>query len=263
MKRVWDIGRREALKWTQPVLELRRELELGPAANPLFEGAHSPGLVLALFSECLGEPQPDWPARTVVTGFPFYDRHHEHPELSPEVEAFLSEGPAPVVFTLGSSAVATAGSFYRDSLEAARRIGARTLLLTGSHPQGLPERLPPGVMPVAYAPHSEVFPRAAAIVHQGGVGTTAQALRSGRPMLIVPFAHDQFDNAARVKRSGAAEVLCRGRYNARRAASSLQRLLELPSYAQAAAKLGERVRSEDGAGATADAMEEFLERSSA
>ena len=260
MKRIWDVGRREAMSWTGPLTELRRELGLGPIANPIFEGAHSPNLVLALFSKCIGHPQPDWPPHTIVTGFPFYDRHHEHPDLSPALESFLAAGPPPIVFTLGTSAVATAGDFYRDSLNAVQRIGARAVFLTGSHPQGLPDQLPPSVLAVSYAPHSEVFPRAAAIVHQGGVGTTAQAMRAGRPMLVVPFAHDQFDNAARVKRLGIAEVLERGRYNARRAASRLEKLLQSASHAEAAAKVGGRVQAEDGAHAAADAMESVLQR---
>lgn len=259
MKRIWDVGRREAMSWTGPLMELRRELGLGSIANPIFDGAHSPTLVLALFSKCLGEPQPDWPPQTVVAGFPFYDRHHEHAGLPPALESFLAAGPPPIVFTLGTSAVATAGDFYRDSLNAVQRIGARAVLLTGSHPQGLPDKLPPDILAVSYAPHSEVFPRAAAIVHQGGVGTTAQAMRAGRPMLIVPFAHDQFDNAARVKRLGAAEVLYRGRYNARRAAWRLEHLLQSASHAEAAARVGERVQAEDGALAAADAMERVLQ----
>jgi UDP:flavonoid glycosyltransferase YjiC (YdhE family) len=53
---------------------------------------------------------------------------------------------------------------------------------------------------VASAPYHELFPRGRVIVHSGGIGTTAQALRSGRPQVIVPFAFDQFDNAERVAR---------------------------------------------------------------
>jgi len=253
MKWLWDIGRRQTLAWVKPVLELRRELGLGRGAHPIFEGSHSPSLVLALFSRYLAALQPDWPAQTVVTGFPFYDRG----ELAPELQRFLAEGPAPVVFTLGSSAVGAAGAFYLQSLAAVERLGCRAVFLTGSHPQGLPELLPPVVL-APYAPHAAIFPRAAAVVHQGGIGTTAQAMRSGRPMVVVPFGHDQFDNAARVQRLGAAEVLYRSRYDARRVADVLQRLLQKPSYARAAAELGEKVRADDGTGIAADAIEARL-----
>ena len=80
--------------------------------------------------------------------------------MAPALDRFLSDGPAPVVFTLGSSAVGAAGDFYRESLKAVRKLDVRALLLTGPHPQGLPETLPASVMAVPYAAHSRVFPRA-------------------------------------------------------------------------------------------------------
>ena len=248
------LGMRRALDWMQPLLDLRRELGLGPAENPVFAGQHSPSLVLALFSRYLASPQPDWPRQTVVAGFPFY----EHGELPHVLTRFLDDGPAPVVFTLGSSAVGAAGDFYPSSLDAVQRLGVRAVFLTGSHPQGLPDILPEGVLQAAYAPHALLFPRAAVIVHQGGIGTTAQALRSGRPMLVVPFAFDQFDNGERSRRLGAAEVLYRSRYNARRAEPVLRRLIEDESYLRASSAIGERVRVENGSAGAADAIESLL-----
>jgi UDP:flavonoid glycosyltransferase YjiC (YdhE family) len=262
MKRIWDIGRRESLRWVKPVLDLRREIGLPAGRHPIFEGSHSPSLVLALFSHWLAEPQPDWPPNTIVTGFPFFDRDPEQRSLSPGLERFFNEGSPPIVFTLGSSAVGAAGDFYRQSLAATQRVGGRAIFLTGPHPQGLPETLPHGMMAVPYAPHSEVFPRAAAIVHQGGIGTTAQAIRSGRPQLIIPFAHDQYDNAERVRRLGAGEVLYSNRYTGRRAAAHLRRLLGNPAYAAGAHRAGERVNAENGAQAAADAIEDFLRKRS-
>ncbi len=251
MRWLWNLARRYSSAWVKPAVELRRELGLAPGGNPLFDGSHSPSLVLALFSRFLAAPQPDWPRQTVITGFPFYDRG----ELTPELQRFLSEGPLPVVFTLGSSAVGAAGTFYVQSLAAVERLGCRAVFLTGSHPQGLPDVLPPSVIAVPYAPHGAIFACAAAIAHQGGIGTTAQAMRSGRPMLVVPFGHDQFDNAARVKRLGVAEVLYRSEYGGRRVADVLRQLMEKPSYARAAAELGQKVRAEGGACTAADAIE--------
>jgi UDP:flavonoid glycosyltransferase YjiC (YdhE family) len=254
MDRIWQLARRHTLPWVQDVLHLRRELGLPSGGHPLFDGCHSPQLVLALFSPHLAATQPDWPRNTVVTGFPIYDSG----DLPPHLLAYLSEGAAPVVFTLGSSAVAAAGDFYVESLAAVQRLGCRAVFLTGSHPQGLPDRLPPNVLAVDYAPHGPLFARAAAIVHQGGIGTTAQAMRSGHPQLFTPFGHDQFDNADRVRRLGAAAVVHRANYRARRVAAALQRLLQQPRYAQATAELGEKVRAENGAVAAADAIEQSL-----
>ncbi len=244
------LARFRTAAWVRPIYELRKDVGLPPGGHPLFEGQHSPRLVLALFSRCLAEPQPDWPPHTLVTGFPFFDRHHEHTGMPLDLERFLSSGPAPLVFSLGSSAVVAAGDFYTESLKASQDLNMRAVFLTGRYSQGLP----PDVMAAPYAPHSELFPRAAAIIHHGGVGTTGQAMRSGRPMLIVPFSHDQFDNGARVKRLGMGEVLYRSRYQARSAAPLLQQLVKDPRYAESGTRVASVVQSEDGVNTAVDAI---------
>ena len=256
MRAILTFAERHSLNWVRPILDFRRELGISNTGHPLFEGQHSPSLVLALFSRRIARPQPDWPERTSVTGFPFFDRGG----LSPELEGFLAAGPAPVVFTLGSSAVGAARDFYVHSLSAIERLGLRAILLTGSHPQGLPQTLPEGMLAIPYAPHGALFRRASAIVHQGGIGTTAQAMRAGRPMLVVPFAHDQYDNAERVRRLGVAEVLPHRKYRPRSAEQILQRLLSISAYGTAAAALGEQVRAENGSSNAADAIEASLNR---
>jgi UDP:flavonoid glycosyltransferase YjiC (YdhE family) len=217
--------------------------------------------VLALFSKVMAEPQSDWPNHTVVTGFPFYDRRDFFGETETPrgLIEFLDAGEPPIVFTLGSSAFWVAKNFYRDSAIAASALGRRALLLIG-HARNQPaEPLPDGVAAFEYAPYSEVLPRACAIVHQGGVGTTGQGLRSGRPVLILPHAHDQFDNAARVARLGCGRVLARPRYNAKSAITELKALLDDPRYAERAAETATIVSQESGALAAADAIESVLE----
>lgn len=244
----------------EPVFRLRAELGLTRGEQPLISGQHSPTCVLALFSRVMATPQPDWPSHTVVTGFPFYDRRDffGESEAPAGLIEFLDAGPPPIVFTLGSSAFWVARSFYRDSISAARALGRRALLLIG-HPRNVPsESLPDGVAAFEYAPYSEVLPRAGAIVHQGGVGTTGQGLRSGRPVLIVPHAHDQFDNAARVARLGCGRVLPRPRYSAKSAATELKALLDDARYSERADEAGRIVRQENGARAAADAIEAVL-----
>lgn len=244
-------------RWMKAYHEFRKELNLPPVSNPLFEGGRSPRLELAIFSELLGPRQPDWPPQTVATGFAFYD-DDGNPNLSPELEDFLNSGPAPLVFTLGSTAVMDAGRFYRDSAEAARILGMRAILLVGRDARGSTGELPSGVAAFEYEPYSKLFPRAAAIVHSGGVGTTGQAMRAGRPMLVMPFAFDQPDNADRVRRLGIAEVISRKRYSPRTAVTALQRLLQRQEYSERAAEVGRRVRAEDGVAAACDRLERLL-----
>lgn len=246
-------------KLTKPVYDLRAELGLPRGEPPILGGMHSPTNVLALFSKLMAEPQRDWPPNTVVTGFPFYDRRDYFGETgtSPELLRFLDGGLPPIVFTLGSSAVWVARDFYRDSIAAAQVLGQRALLLVGP-PRNMPTTLPDGVAAFEYAPYSEVLPRACAIVHQGGVGTTGQGMRSGRPVLILPHAHDQFDNAARVVRLGCGRTLPRPRYNVESATRELKMLLSDPKYGESAAKVGEVVRKEPGAWVAAAEIEKVL-----
>jgi rhamnosyltransferase subunit B len=244
----------------QPVYRLRAELGLPRGAQPLLAGQHSPALVLALFSSVLAKPQPDWPPNTRVTGFAFYDRRDffSETEMRQELEEFLDAGPRPLVFTLGSSAFWVAKNFYRDSIKAAQALGQRALLLIG-HARNLPsESLPEGAAAFEYAPFSQVLPRALAIVHQGGVGTTGQGLRSGRPVLVVPHAHDQFDNAARVVRLGCGRMIARPRYNARNATRELEAILGNQDYFTNAAEVARQVQNENGASTAVDAIEEVL-----
>ena len=237
--------------WLTELYQFRDELGLPPGGHPLFEGQYAPNLNLALFSNVMCEPQSDWPANTVITGFPFFDRKDNAP---PDVDLlrFLGKGPAPIVFTLGTAAVHIAGDFYRESIKAAKLLKRRAVLLVGSERNMPTERLPEDIIAVNYAPFGELLPRAAAMVHQGGVGTTGQGLRAGIPMIVVPFAHDQHDNGARVERLGGARTIPRNSYKAERIASELKELLGNPSYARCAREIGSRVRAESGSALAVD-----------
>ncbi len=254
------LGRVGLWRVKRAVNEIRREVGLRPTRqNPLLEGQHSPALVLALFSKVLAEPQPDYPPNTFITGFPFYDRRDffGETETPRALLDFLDAGEPPVVFTLGSSAIYAAGDFYRDSVEAARALGVRALLLTGEA-FNRPEELPEGGAAFDYAPYGELLSRARAVIHQGGIGTTAQGLRAGVPALVVPFSQDQFDNGSRVARVGAGRMLPRAKYNASSAAKELGALLSEAGYTTRAAEVGRQIMGENGAAAAADAIEEVL-----
>jgi rhamnosyltransferase subunit B len=256
---IFGLGKWTTKSWVASVQRLRKELGLPPKGNPIFEGQHSPNLVLALFSKLLARTQPDFPPNTIVTGFPFYDRKDEEPP-PPELLRFLDEDEPPILFTLGSSLVWIAKDFYRVSIEAAQKLGRRALLLAGDQ-RNLPQtKLPEGVAAFDYAPHSLVMPRALAIVHQGGIGTTGQALRAGQPMLIVPFGQDQPDNARRCVRLGLGRTLTSARYTVPRVVGELSELLNNLTYREQAAKVGQQVREENGTKRACDAIEQVLHR---
>ena len=249
---VLDLLKRTVRSWEAPLRELRRELGLPPSdALAMFEGQFSPLRNLALFDPQLAQPQPDWPANVRVCGAAIYDGAAPDAALAAEVERFLAEGDPPVVFALGSSAVWIAGDFWERAAAAARELGRRAMLVTGPL---TPANLPPGVRAFPYLPYSTVFPRAAAVVHQAGIGTLAQAMRAGRPQLIVPVAFDQPDNARRAAALGIARVLPFRRATARRLAVELAALLATPSYEREARAVAAGLTTVDGAGRAAEEL---------
>ena len=247
--------------WADPVRALRTELGLPGAPDPIFEGQHSPLGVLAMFSHVLAEPQPDWPPNTHITGHVFFDGVDASNELPRSLARFLESGPPPIVFTLGTSAVGAAGSFYEQSAAAARQLRMRAVLLVGHDARNRPATATDDVCVCDYASYTALFPRAAAVVHQGGIGTTAQALRAGKPMLVVPHAHDQPDNAFRVERLGVARVIYPKQYRTARIAEVLGTLLADESATKSAAVVATQMRQEDGPGAASDVIERALRES--
>lgn len=190
------VGKWMTQRWTEPIRQLRADLGLPTAADPLYEGQFSPGLTLALFSQLLAAPQPDWPPHTQITGFSFYQGSNG---LPPALARFLEAGAAPLVFTLGSSAVSAAGSFYQESVETARRLGCRAVLLVGTDPQNQPlEPLPPGILAVPYAPHGE----ASSPGHWPSFTRAASAPQLRRFMPAVPCSSSRMRLTSRTMPSG-------------------------------------------------------------
>ena len=251
-----SVFRRLTQGWYEPYRALRARENFPPEhLNYILDGAQSPHLNLALFSPLLGTRQPDWNARTEITGFPFLKQAsgvgHE------KLQAFISEGSPPLVATLGSSGTVHTRHFFQNSLQAARRLGERIVLITGSLPEGCIEPLDKSfAFSIPYAPYRPVFRHARAVLHSGAIGATAETLRAGKPMLVVPaFAADQPDNAVRAVRLGVARTLSMSGYTADAATASLRALLNSPQYAESASSIGERVRQEHGAACAADLLE--------
>lgn len=243
--------------WTAPVRTFRRELGMprqSSLGDPFHRGQHAPRGVLALYPSMLGKPQPDWPPNVQLTGFA---RYRQSAGLDDATLTFLDTGPPPTVFTLGSAAVHAGASFLRESFAAAIELQQRAVLLTGS-PQmraNLPTDLPSTIHAVEYAPHAALFPRASVIVHHGGIGTSAEALRAGKPMLVVPHGFDQPDNAARLKRLGVAEVLSASRYRRDRAAKILTELLGQDRYQACGERAATILQRQCGSEVAADFIE--------
>ena len=199
---------------------------LAPVTGLLQHLASAPDLTLLLFPGWFGPPQPDWPQPLLQADFALYDPHPETAPLAPALQAFLASGPAPLVFTHGTGN-RQAGAYFAAARDATVRLNRRAIFLT-PHAEQVPPDLPPDILWQDYVPLRSLLPYAAALMHHGGIGTTAEALRAGTPQLIIPLAHDQFDNTERVKALGVGARLDATRVRADRLAAALAQLLGTP-----------------------------------
>jgi UDP:flavonoid glycosyltransferase YjiC (YdhE family) len=235
---------------------LRADLGLPPVRR-LFRWWLSPDLVIGLFPAWYAEVQPDWPAQLRLGGFGRFDGVRA--DLADEVRAFCQAGP-PVAFTLGTG-MAHAAGFFRAAAEACEALGVRGLLLT-RFPELIPRRLPPSVEHCSFAPFRQLLPLCRAVVHHGGVGTTAAALEAGCPQLVLPLAWDQPDNAARVARLGVGVWLGARQRTAGHLARALARLLT-PKITARCREVAALAGKGNGLEEAAGLLEEWSERPSA
>lgn len=219
----------------------RQAYGLGRISNtPVLDFLLKPELVLGLYSPHFAPPAADMPQGAELTGFPLVEDPVSVPD--PELEDFMA--CEPIVFTLGSIVSENPGTFYEDSVAAVQSLGLKALMLTKN-----PELVsaPAGVLVRGYVPHCKVFPKARIVVHHGGIGTTARALISGKPQLVVPHFGDQPDNAARLEKLGVARKLSSGAYTPESAAAALSNIISSESMTQRATALGSKLRDEKAA----------------
>lgn len=215
----------------------RAALGLGPVHDLVKYLMAIPDLSLALFPDWFAAPPPDWPQPLHQAGFPLYD---PAPDAAPsaELRAFLDAGPPPVVFTPGTGN-RQARAYFEAAAQAVNQLGLRAIFLTPHRDQIAPS-LPPTICWQDYVPLNALLPHVAALVHHGGIGTTAEALRAGTPQLVVPLAHDQFDNAARVVALGAGTSLHAARVTPARMAAALRRVVGVEQVVRQCAQVAGR-----------------------
>ncbi|MGJ7913994.1 glycosyltransferase [Massilia sp. LXY-6] len=181
-----------------------------------------PDLSVTLFPEWFAPTQPDWPQPLYRAGFPLFDPNPDA-ALSPELAGFLAQGSRPLAFTHGTGNT-QARAYYEHARAAVERLGLRAIFLTPHHEQ-LPPDLPASILWQDYVPLRRLLPHLALLAHHGGIGTTAEALRAGTPQLVVPLAHDQFDNAARVAALGVGAGLPASKLDDAQLTAALRQLL--------------------------------------
>lgn len=154
--------------------------------HELYKG---PGPALFAYSPLVAPRPLDWMPWMHTTG---YWRAGPEDWQPPEgLEEFLAGGPT-VCIGFGSMHSQRIARIVDTALEALARSGRQALILTGwSDYAGRCAGRDGNVFVTGDAPHEWLFPRVSAVIHHGGAGTTAAALRAGVPSVILPFFFDQ------------------------------------------------------------------------
>ncbi len=217
----------------------RSNYHLPPVRNFIAHLHSVVDLYVSLFPEWFAKPQPDWPKPMFNGDFQLYEPWPDR-TVSPELEQFLREGDPPIVFTPGSGN-RHAQRYFEMAVAACEKLGRRGIFLT-SYREQVPSQITRTILWQEFIPLRALLPRVAAFVHHGGIGTVAEALFSGTPQLILPLAHDQFDNAMRVQSLGCGEILITSRLRFQPFFSKLQGLLSSGEIAQRCSAVAENFR---------------------
>lgn len=233
----------------------RKELGL-PKIQRCIRWWNSDHGVVCLFPEWFAPRQPDWPRKLVQTDFPLWNFRSDT-TLDPAVQQFLQAGPAPIVFTPGSANV-HGRQFFANAVEACGKLESRGILLTNFPEEQLPASLPPNIAHFAYVPLDQLLPHAAAFVHHGGIGSTSQAMLAGIPQLLIPMAHDQFDNAARVRKLQLGSSIYPEPRTGTPIATALKQLLTSHEVRDACRTAKSRLTRRDGIPHAVDTLENWF-----
>ncbi len=234
----------------------RRYPELPPLHGWPFDSPTPPLTVIGCSPQVIPRPA-DWPPHAHMTGYWLTD---EGVAWTPpdDLATFLADGPPPVYVGFGSMISRDMDAVTATVLEALAWTGQRAVLLGGWGGLGRAD-LPETVLRIDAAPHDWLFPRMAAVVHHGGAGTTAAALRAGVPAVIVPFAADQAFWAERVRDLGVGpQPIPRRALTVDRLAYAIRVAVEHTPLRERAAALGARLRAEDGVARAVEIITAYL-----
>jgi len=234
----------------------RKELDLQPVKHIFRDWIHSPQSVIGLFPDWFYPPQSDWPREVQLTDFVFYDKNIDQ-SLLLQVEEFLTAGDLPIVFTTGTGMI-YGKKFFEAAVKACQILNKRGILLTSESSQ-IPSNLPKQIIYLEHLPFGKYLKKTCAIVHHGGIGTTAQALLAGIPQLITPLSFDQPDNAVRVQKLGVGKYLNPKKIDAKKMALELNYLLNSEQIKASCNKFAKKLQQSNGIGQACSIIENQMQ----
>lgn len=210
-------------------------------------------LNLGLWSQSLRPAGTGDPPHSMICGF-VRDEHIKHwPNVPNEIANLFSLDQKPLVVGLGSGVSLNADAIYNNTIRACKHLN-RPCLLVGKDLSRYTD-IARNIIAVDFAPYGWVFPRSAAVIHHGGLNTTAETLRAGIPSLVIPHGYDQFDNAIRAELMGVSENINLGKVASKKFTNKLKEILSNKEMHKNAAEIAIQFRKEpEGANEAAEAI---------
>ena len=225
---------------------LRKTLDLKKVRT--FYDLISPSLNIIPISPLVSPPNEFWEEKNKVVGYWFTDENKAYIP-SEALAHFIQDGPPPIVISLGAMSFESKEEKSKLDIfvKAINNSGMRAII------QGFNKTLQNYILPnnmisVGNIPHSWLFEHAYCVIHHGGFGTTAAALRAGVPSIIIPHVLDQFEWANTVYALGAGTLplSCKdlSEEELTDTINSLKR--DYSEISEKAKELGGKIKSEDG-----------------
>jgi UDP:flavonoid glycosyltransferase YjiC (YdhE family) len=254
-------------KWLAYLNDVRIRLDFSPLTFSEWARLHlSKQLVLVACSPHFSYPIAKHCPQGHLTGFWFGEASGGSWTPSPELADFVNAAPRPLVLALGSLPVRDAARAVTVHAQAAARLNRRLLIQKGWADLGPESLQDPALRGRTHfsgpAAHSWLFSKAAAVIHHGGIGTTAQAMRCGCPMVIEPYGHDQFFNAHRILGLGLGVAMHPHKLTAEGLARVLADKVLQPATRRRASEMRAKLAQEDGVSVACDLIEQQLGRKS-
>ncbi len=241
--------------------QYRQQAGLPSLHDPLGADNASPQLALYAASHHVFRPPAEWPAHYHLTGYWYFDERDWQPDAA--LLKFIQAGEPPVVVSFGSMPSEDPTVLTDLIVTAIKQAGCRAVIQHGGGGLAQGRVLPENIHAVDFVPHSWLFPRAACVVHHGGAGTTAAAFRAGVPTVVVPHLLDQPIWAEYARAFGCAgAVIPNASLTAGQLSAAITQTLSQPRYRRSAARLGEQIRTENGAQTARQLIEQMLSISS-
>ena len=197
-----------------------------------------------------------------LTGFWFYEADTPQAAANEGLQRFLRDYPEPLVLSYSSYPLLQPAAELGLYAQAAGLLDKGLVVQSGwagFHKDMLPPSVTRNaVFMTGFIPQDALFAQAGAVMHHGGIGTIARALRQGCPMVVAPHGNDQFHNARRVVELGVGAAIHPLKISPQGLAQVLTKRVLSAETRQRASALAGRICLENGPAAAAGWMETWL-----